>query len=148
MGVLPWIHLLLLQWIKLGLLGRVHLPAESPGDTGLLYLIQPICLDIHLPTQPSILSPTNNGWLKVVSTIYWEAFPREMSGCGIYAMVYILSICLTKKCQVLPFFPFFIRYLAHLHFQCYSKSPPYPPPHSPTHPLPLFGPGVPLYWGI
>jgi hypothetical protein len=22
-----------------------------------------------------------------------------------------------------------------------------PPPHSPTHPLPLFGPGVPLYWG-
>jgi hypothetical protein len=28
----------------------------------------------------------------------------------------------------------FIRYLAHLHFQCYTKSPPYPPPHSPTHP--------------
>ena len=22
------------------------------------------------------------------------------------------------------------------------------PRHSPTHPLPLFGPGVPLYWGI
>jgi hypothetical protein len=22
------------------------------------------------------------------------------------------------------------------------------PLHSPTHPLPLFGPGVPLYWGI
>jgi hypothetical protein len=22
------------------------------------------------------------------------------------------------------------------------------PPQSPTHPLPLFGPGVPLYWGI
>jgi hypothetical protein len=22
------------------------------------------------------------------------------------------------------------------------------PPHSPTHPLSLFGPGVPLYWGI
>jgi hypothetical protein len=39
---------------------------------------------------------------------------------------------------------FLIRYLAHLHFQCYTKSPPYPP----THPLPLFGPGVPLYWGI
>jgi hypothetical protein len=27
------------------------------------------------------------------------------------------------------FFHFFlIRYLAHLHFQCYTKSPPYPPP--------------------
>jgi hypothetical protein len=29
------------------------------------------------------------------------------------------------------FFPFFIRYLAHLHFQCYTKSPPYPPTPSP-----------------
>jgi hypothetical protein len=35
-----------------------------------------------------------------------------------------------------------------VHFQCYTKSPPYRPPHSPTHPLPVFGPGVPLYWGI
>jgi hypothetical protein len=43
----------------------------------------------------------------------------------------------------------FIRYFPHLHFQCYSKSPPYPPFHSPTHPLPgVFGPGVFLYWGI
>jgi hypothetical protein len=25
---------------------------------------------------------------------------------------------------------------------------PHTHPHSPTHPLPLFGPGVPLYWGI
>jgi hypothetical protein len=24
----------------------------------------------------------------------------------------------------------------------------YPPSRSPTHPLPLLGPGVPLYWGI
>jgi hypothetical protein len=46
------------------------------------------------------------------------------------------------------FFKFFIRYFPHLHFQCYPKSPPYPPPHSPTHPLLLFGPGIPLYWGI
>ena len=42
----------------------------------------------------------------------------------------------------------FIRYFPHLHFQCYPESPPYPPPQSPTHPLPLFGPGIPLYWGI
>jgi hypothetical protein len=35
------------------------------------------------------------------------------------------------------FFPFFIRYLAHLHFQCYTKSPPYPP--TPT-PLPTYSP--------
>jgi hypothetical protein len=32
------------------------------------------------------------------------------------------------------FFSIFIRYLAHLHFQCYTKSPPYPPPTPlPTH---------------
>jgi hypothetical protein len=43
---------------------------------------------------------------------------------------------------------FLIRYFPHLHFQCYPKGPPYPPPQSPTHPLPLFGPGVLLYWGI
>jgi hypothetical protein len=46
------------------------------------------------------------------------------------------------------FFTIFIRYLARLHFQCYLKSPPYPPTPTPLHPLPLFGPGVPLYWDI
>jgi hypothetical protein len=35
------------------------------------------------------------------------------------------------------FFPFFIRYLTHLHFQCYTKSPPYLP--TPT-PLPTHSP--------
>jgi hypothetical protein len=40
---------------------------------------------------------------------------------------------------------FLIRYFLHLHFQCYPKSPPTLPPHSPTHPLPILGPGVPLY---
>jgi hypothetical protein len=44
-------------------------------------------------------------------------------------------------------FLYIIRYFPRLHFQCYTKSPPYPPPQAPTHPLPLFGPGVPLYWG-
>jgi hypothetical protein len=43
-------------------------------------------------------------------------------------------------------FFFLIRYFPHLHFQCYPKSPPSPHPHPSTHPLPLFGPGIPLYW--
>jgi hypothetical protein len=44
---------------------------------------------------------------------------------------------------------FLIRYLAHLHFQFYTKSPPYPPTPKPLPPpLPPFGPGVPLCWGI
>jgi hypothetical protein len=40
------------------------------------------------------------------------------------------------------FFPFFIKYLAYLHFQCYTKSSPYPPTPTPlpTH-SPFFGPG-------
>jgi hypothetical protein len=43
---------------------------------------------------------------------------------------------------------FIITYFPQLHLECYPKSPPYPPPHFPTHPLPFFGPGIPLYWGI
>jgi hypothetical protein len=38
------------------------------------------------------------------------------------------------------FFIFFITYFPQLHFQCYPKSPPYPPPHFPTHPFPFFWP--------
>jgi hypothetical protein len=30
----------------------------------------------------------------------------------------------------------------------YPESSLYPPPCSLTHPLPLLGPGIPLYWGI
>jgi hypothetical protein len=44
----------------------------------------------------------------------------------------------TSQCEFFFFFfPFFIRYLTHLHFQCYTKSPPYPP--TPT-PLPTHSP--------
>jgi hypothetical protein len=38
------------------------------------------------------------------------------------------------------FYIFFIRYFPHLHFQCYSKSPPYPPPPLPYPPTPTFWP--------
>jgi superfamily II DNA/RNA helicase len=34
----------------------------------------------------------------------------------------------------------FITYFPQLHFQCYPKSPPYPPPHFPTHPFPFLWP--------
>ena len=51
---------------------------------------------------------------------------------------------------MVEFFQFFIRYFLRLHFKCYPESPlyPHPPSSSPTHLLPLQGPGVPLYWAI
>jgi hypothetical protein len=38
---------------------------------------------------------------------------------------------------------FIITYFPQLHLECYPKSPPYPPPHFPTHQFPFFGPGIP-----
>jgi hypothetical protein len=38
------------------------------------------------------------------------------------------------------FFNIFIRYFPHLHFQCYPKCPPYPPPPLPYSPTPTFWP--------
>jgi hypothetical protein len=48
--------------------------------------------------------------------------------------MYVQYVCVWVWVCVFSFFSFsiFIRYLAHLHFQCYTKSPPYPP-----NPLPL-----------
>jgi hypothetical protein len=40
----------------------------------------------------------------------------------------------------LSFLNIFIRYFPHLHFQCYPKSPPYPPPPLPYPPTPPFWP--------
>jgi hypothetical protein len=44
----------------------------------------------------------------------------------------------TNGIQQVIFFNIFITYFPQLHFQCYPKSPPYPPPHFPTHPFPIF----------
>jgi hypothetical protein len=50
-------------------------------------------------------------------------------------------------------FLFIIRHFLYLHFKCYHLSPPKilsppPSPYSPTYPLPLPRPGIPLHWGI
>jgi hypothetical protein len=61
-------------------------------------------------------------WLLLIVFLYWN-----------------LSICVWKPCKSFFFFNFFITYFPQLHFQCYPKSPPYPP-HSLIHPFPLFWP--------
>jgi hypothetical protein len=99
------------------------------------------------------------GWAQQaleLTYLHLSVFPivRFFCGCG---RSELSSSCLYQVLGQLSHLPssdtvflknIFIRYFPHLHFQCYPKSPPYPPPHSPTRPLPLFGPGVPLYWGI
>jgi hypothetical protein len=69
---------------------------------------------------------------------YSKRKERQIATICIYK-IRLLTIYVTVTltfflvCKV--FFPFFIRYLAHLHFQCYTKSPPYPPTPTtlPTH---------------
>jgi hypothetical protein len=83
-------------------------------------------------------------------------FNLSWCSCSSEEMCHRILICISLTdffCLFMLFVFFFflffkIRYFPHLHFQCYPKSPPYQPPQSPTYPLPLFGPGVPLYWGI
>jgi hypothetical protein len=46
-------------------------------------------------------------------------------------------------------FNFFYYVFSSITFPMLSQKSPTPScPHSPTHPFPFFGPGVPLYWGI
>jgi hypothetical protein len=124
------------------------------------------------PPWVMFLSFDENIWLKALkyNRFIWGGYsnPKESVPylCSVYCHHFSNSKCIkmssTKQRHkifhwVLSFTHFhcfssklffLIRYFLHLHFQCYPKSPPYPPPNSPTHPLPLFGPGIPLYRGI
>jgi hypothetical protein len=61
---------------------------------------------------------------------------EAMEGCSLLACF----PCLTQPALSLSLFLFlfFITYFPQLHFQCYPKSPPYPPPYFPTHSFPFF----------
>jgi hypothetical protein len=58
-----------------------------------------------------------------------EATERSHPGCAEGAC----------PCPLDIFFYLFITYFPQLHFQCYPKSPPFPPRYFPTHPFPFFG---------
>jgi hypothetical protein len=72
----------------------------------------------------------------------------EWVHCFVHCVTNIDSIYNSFLFKNYFYFNFLLGIFLIYIFQCYPKSPPYPPPDSPTHPLPLFGPGVPLYWGI
>jgi hypothetical protein len=55
-------------------------------------------------------------------------------------MTLLLALRTLRKAMFFFFLIFFITYFPQLHFQCYLKSPPYPPPNFPTHPFPFFWP--------
>jgi hypothetical protein len=82
----------------------------------------------------------------IFEIIQWGEEHKRKNLLSKYCMsVYLL---LRENSLMVASFFFFITYFPQLHFQCYPKSLPHPPPHSPTHPFPFFGSGVPLYWGI
>jgi hypothetical protein len=43
---------------------------------------------------------------------------------------------------------FFYYVFSSITFPMLAQKSPMPSPSSPIHPFPLFGPGIPLYWGI
>jgi hypothetical protein len=94
------------------------------------------------PIQASTLTPVSDQWValcKIKPWPIWAWVKRQISLILPYSWWQkIRHISEAADISHLHlFFPFFIRYLAHLHFQCYTKSPPYPP--TPT-PLPTHSP--------
>jgi hypothetical protein len=54
------------------------------------------------------------------------------------------------KAQFKGVLSFFFNYIfTSITFPMLSQKTPHTvPPNSPTHPFPVFGPGIPLYWGM
>jgi hypothetical protein len=74
----------------------------------------------------------------------WHCLKKKKKCVGWRDSSAVSAYCSSKRIQdwfsapstLLFFFHFFIRYLAHLRFQCYTKSPLYPPPpYPPTSPF-------------
>jgi hypothetical protein len=67
--------------------------------------------------------------------------PEEIQNTvrSFYKRLYSIKLENLDEMDTFLFFSIFIRYLAHLHFQCYIKS-----PHTHPHPLPY--PRTPPFW--
>ena len=103
------------------------------------------CLAFSAPqhTFHNLLHPPNHTVANAAADhSYWQK-KKSIHGIEQRTQECTLHACSNHLFFFLIFF--LIRYFPCLHFQCYPKGPPYPPPQSSTHPLPLFGPGIPLY---
>jgi hypothetical protein len=74
------------------------------------------------------------------------------SGAELRLLLFIIYLLLLR-CWGLRPEGFFFKFLLGIFFIYISNAIPkipytLPLPCSPTHPLPLLGPGIPLYWGI
>jgi hypothetical protein len=109
---------------------------------GACFVLSAYVIQFCLKSEILLSQPPECGIIRVLPHLvlyfmwYWELNPslHAYQVKILYQLNYILSPWLYSS---FFFFPFFIRYLAHLHFQCYTKSPPYPP--TPT-PLPTHSP--------
>jgi hypothetical protein len=87
-----------------------------------------LALTVHLDSNK--LPDIRDQKIIFYTFIYFSTFLLHIFACK-------LESTHSAQPYFLFFSPFFIRYLVHLHFQCYTKSPPYPP--TPT-PLPTHSP--------
>jgi hypothetical protein len=123
-----------------------------------LYMYSHVCLYVQKSTDTCVCGHIyvciNYMYTHVCMTIHMCFYINTQSKNLLFFEMCVLIhlIILSLKCylysRLLFLKIFFITYFPQLHLECYPKSPPYPPPHFPTHTFPFFGPGIPLYWGI
>jgi hypothetical protein len=82
---------------------------------------------------PEVLSSISSNYIVAHNHLYGDLVPS--SGLRMYMQQSSHTLNKFKF-----FFLFFIRYFPRLHFQCYPKGPPYPPPQIPYPPTPPFWP--------
>jgi hypothetical protein len=109
------------------------IPGSSGGGVWLVDIVV-LPMGLQTPSAPSVLSLILP--LETPHTVQWLAARIELCICK------DLAGPLRRQLYQAPFSKhfffiflfFFIMYFPQLHFQCYPKSPPYPPPtFLPTH---------------